>query len=245
MRTITTTILILICIGNTLGQNNEKLAKKITKKMCDCIGFIDKYENLNAKLDSCYDLALNDIIMNATPKEIQIIGNTEEFNEVKNRIGKLIKVDCDAVKNVIIQEVQSSINESSYPTNFTTKELKEAKRNLDSYDGKIIAFDEIIFRFQSNFSFRLFSIFQRQTPQYHCFLSLLLSRNIHADCIGSVLQKQMKVRRSVNNILSVVEMFRHSGVLQFFLISPFDNKILLLLLQSFPTILRFQWNTNC
>ena len=141
MRTITTTILILICIGNTLGQNNEKLAKKITKKMCDCIGFIDKYENLNAKLDSCYDLALNDIIMNATPKEIQIIGNTEEFNEVKNRIGKLIKVDCDAVKNVIIQEVQSSINESSYPTNFTTKELKEAKRNLDSYDGKIIAFD--------------------------------------------------------------------------------------------------------
>lgn len=149
MRAITTIILLLIFIGNVFGQNNEKFAKKITEKMCDCIGIVDKYDNLKAKLDSCYDLALNDVVIHATPEEIKIIGNTEEFNEVKNRIGKLIKVDCDAVKNVVIKESQPSTNKNIYPINFTTKDFKKAKRNLDSYNGKIIAFDGKILEVKS------------------------------------------------------------------------------------------------
>jgi len=149
MRATNTIILILIFIGNSFGQSTEKFAIKITKKMCDCIGIVDNYENLKAKLDSCYDIAINYAAIHASPEEIQIIGNTKEFNEVKNQIAKLIKVDCEAVKNVVIKEAQPSTNENSYPINFTTKDFNKAKRNPESFNGKIIAFNGRILEVKS------------------------------------------------------------------------------------------------
>jgi len=139
--TITTIILFLTLITSSYGQDTEKFAKKITNKMCECIGKVEKYENLKSKLDSCYDKAINDAAIHATPEEIKIIGNTEDFNNVKYRIGKLIKTDCENVKNVVVKEAQPSTNENPYPINFTPKDFKKAKKKPNSYNGKIIAFD--------------------------------------------------------------------------------------------------------
>lgn len=148
-KTITTIFLILTLIGNSFGQDTEKFARKITEKMCECIGSVEKYEDLKAKLDSCYDKAINDAAIHATPEEIKIIGNTEDFNKVKYQIGKLIKTDCESVKKVVALEAEPSTNENPYPINFTSKDFKKAKKNPDSYNGKIIAFDGRILEVKS------------------------------------------------------------------------------------------------
>ena len=139
--TITTIILFLTFITSSYGQDTEKFAKKITDKMCECIGKVEKYENLKSKLDSCYDKVINEVAIHATPEEIKIIGNKEDFNYVKYRIGKLIKTDCENVKKLVIKEAQPSTNENPYPINFTPKDFKKAKKNPNYYNGKIIAFD--------------------------------------------------------------------------------------------------------
>ncbi len=147
--TITTIILFITLIASSYGQDTEKFAKKITDKMCDCIGKVEKYDNLKSKLDSCYDKAINDAVIHATSEEIKIIGNTEDFNKVKYRIGKLIKTDCETVKNIVVEEAQPSTNENPYPINFTAKDFKKAKKKPDSYNGKIIAFDGKIIEVKS------------------------------------------------------------------------------------------------
>tara|TARA_B100000809_G_scaffold262401_1_gene313295 strand:- start:905 stop:1636 length:732 start_codon:yes stop_codon:yes gene_type:complete len=147
--TITTITLILSLIGNSYSQNTEVFAKKITEKMCNCIGNVEKYESLKPKLDSCYDKSINDAAIHATSEEIKIIGNLEDFNKVKYLIGKFIKTDCEAVKSVVIEEAKPSTNDNPYPTNFTTKDLKKAVKKPNSYNGKIIAFDGKIIKVNS------------------------------------------------------------------------------------------------
>jgi hypothetical protein len=147
--TIKAIFLILILTGNSYGQDIDKLAKKITHKMCDCIGNVEKYEELKPQLDSCYDKAINDVVIHATQEEIKIIGNTEDFNKVKYLIGKLIKTDCKAVLNLVIKEAGPSISDNPYPVNFTAKDFKKAKRKPDAYKGKIVAFEGKIIEVKS------------------------------------------------------------------------------------------------
>jgi hypothetical protein len=141
MRIITTIILLLTLVGSCFGQETEKFAKKIADNMCNCLGNIDKYKDLKPKLDSCYDKKINEAAIQATSEEIKIIGNINEFNKVKQSLEELIKTNCEAVKKLVEKELNTTSTENPYPTNFTSHECKKAKKNLDQWNGEIVAFD--------------------------------------------------------------------------------------------------------
>lgn len=108
--------------------------------MCACLSTVDTYEQLRSRLDSCYTKEINQAAINATPEEIEIIGNVTEFNKVKNSLEGLIKSNCEVVKQLIEKEVQST-QENAFPTNFNSKEYRQARKRPEEWNGKIVALD--------------------------------------------------------------------------------------------------------
>ncbi len=141
MRVFTVIILLLTLVSTCFGQETEKFAKKIAGNMCNCLGNVDEYKDLKPKLDSCYDKKINEAAIQANSEEIKIIGNINEFNKVKQSLEVLIKTNCGVVKKLVEKEVKTTSTENPYPTNFTSREYKKAKKNLDLWNEEIIAFD--------------------------------------------------------------------------------------------------------
>jgi hypothetical protein len=142
MKTVGTIVLLMATIHTCFGQETDKFAKKIADNMCDCIGNIDRYKNLKHKLDSCDDKKMNEAVIHASIEEIKIIGNSTEFNKVKQSLEGLIKTNCKSVRQLVETEIQpSSAVDSPYPTNFTSEDYKRARKRPEQWHGKIIAFD--------------------------------------------------------------------------------------------------------
>lgn len=136
-----TFLFLLIVTCDSLAQETEKFAKKIADNMCTCLSEVDKYELLKSKLDSCYDKEINQAAINATPEEIKIIGSITEFNKVKSSLEGLIKSNCDVVRQLVEKHVQASRSAKAFPTNFDSKEYKQARKRPEEWNGKIVALD--------------------------------------------------------------------------------------------------------
>jgi hypothetical protein len=141
MKKVLTIFFSLIAISSSYAQDTDKFAKKVVDQMCDCIGIIKNYEDLKPKMDECYDKAINEAAIHANSDEIKIIADTEEFNKVKGRIARLIKTDCGVVKALVLKEAQPTSTGNPYPTNFDSKDFKQAEKKPEKWNGKIVAFD--------------------------------------------------------------------------------------------------------
>lgn len=128
-----------------LGQNIDSIQKKFATKVCNCIGEVKKYEDLRPKIDKCYDTTMNYIFNDATPDEIKFYTGKGNLKVVAQKLEFYLKSSCPSVVNVIREYVKPKNKESSYPTNFDNTKLEEAKKDLNPWNGKTIAFNaEII-----------------------------------------------------------------------------------------------------
>ncbi|MGL1889399.1 MAG: hypothetical protein OCD76_22985 [Reichenbachiella sp.] len=152
MKLLLTAIFVFLSIVTSFGQNTEQFAQKIAAKMCDCIGPIKEYNDLKSSLDQCYDKAINEATIEATTEEIKIIGNIDEYNKVKQMLEGLIKTNCETVKSLVESEVQSASSaQNPCPTNFVTNDLKKVKKNLDKWNGQIVAFNAMVEEVQKGY----------------------------------------------------------------------------------------------
>lgn len=128
-----------------LAQNIDSIQNKFATKVCNCIGEVKKYEELKTKIDMCYDTTMNFIFNDATPEEIKFYTGSGNLKVVAQKLEYHLKSNCPSVVAVIKEYVKPKDTARSYPTNFDHTKLEEAKKDLNSWNGKTIAFNcEII-----------------------------------------------------------------------------------------------------
>ena len=145
MNLLKLTAVAFLVTTNCFGQNIDSIQKKFATKVCDCIGEVNKYEDLKPEIDKCYDTTMNYIFNDATPDEIKFYTGTGNLKVVEQKLEYYLKSSCPSVVNVIQEYIKPKDKESSYPTNFDNEKLEDAKKHLNSWNGKTIAFNaEII-----------------------------------------------------------------------------------------------------
>jgi hypothetical protein len=159
MNKLTQTIILSLFCTTLYSQSTDSLAIKITSKMCNCFGFLKDSESYQMKFDSCYDIAVSDVIADNNWSEIHLLLNRDAREKVNDRIEQLIYTDCAAMIGMIATELNQAIEESdssnvqSFPINFSNKDIKKYKK----WEGKIVALEGIIERLE---------ISPRNTPYY-------------------------------------------------------------------------------
>jgi hypothetical protein len=157
-----TTLIVFTLLTFHIGlfsQSVDSLTAKISNQICDCIGDIEKYSDLKPRFDPCYDEAMNNVFVTATPDDIKILGNTDMLKKINSDIIPYLNTHCEQIKELISNELDNSVDESSksgtkaFPTNFTEKDINK----INKWNEKIIAFDGEIIRVETS---------RRNTPYY-------------------------------------------------------------------------------
>ena len=145
MKLLKSLLLFLPITGHCYSQNLDSLQKKFANKICNCIGNIDKYEELKSSIDKCYGSTMNFIFNDATADEKKFYIGAGNLKLVAQRLEYNLKSTCPNVVTVINEYVKPKSKENNYPTNFNQKTFVEASKDLSSWNGKTISFDaEII-----------------------------------------------------------------------------------------------------
>jgi hypothetical protein len=166
MKTLFTIALFLATI-QCFSQATEKLTEKISNQICDCVGELDRYDELKSKLDFCHDQVYDKILTQASKDERAILNDVEKLKEINSSLESTIKSSCPSIKSLIQRELESVIEPksdtksekalSAFPTNFNKDDLKSAKVNPGKWDSKIVAFDAAILRLEKS---------RRNTPYF-------------------------------------------------------------------------------
>jgi hypothetical protein len=141
MRLLKLTVFTSLIATKCVGQNIDSIQKKFATKVCNCIGEVKTYEDLKPKIDKCYDATMNFIFNDATPDEIKFYTGPGNLKVVAKKLEYYLKSSCPTVVNVIQSYIKPKDSERSYPTNFDNIQLMNAKKDLNSWNGKTIAFD--------------------------------------------------------------------------------------------------------
>ena len=131
----------LFFASNCFCQSLDSLQKKFANKVCNCIGEVKSYEQLGAQIDTCYDKTMNFIFNDATPDEIKFYTGSGNLKLITQKLEYHLKSTCPNVVQVINEYVKPKAKGKNYPTNFDGEKLKAAKRKLNSWNGKTIAFN--------------------------------------------------------------------------------------------------------
>jgi hypothetical protein len=145
MKKVIHLIVFSLLLTSAYGQNLDSLQRKFAAKICTCVGELEKYEQLKPVLDKCYDKTMNFIFNDATPEEVKFYGVPGNLQLLNQNLEQNLKTQCPAIKKLVEESVKPGKKGNSYPVNFNSRQLEEAKKDLKSWDGKIVAFDgEII-----------------------------------------------------------------------------------------------------
>jgi len=88
---------------------------------------------------------MNFIFNDATPEDVKFYAGAGNLKVVAQKLEYHLKSSCPSVVKVIEEYIKPKDKVNSYPTNFDNTKLDAAKNNLNSWNGKIIAFNaEII-----------------------------------------------------------------------------------------------------
>lgn len=170
MKALLTLILLVLATVHCFSQTTEKLTEKISNQICECVGELDRYDELKPKLDFCHDQVFDNLLTHVSKGERAILKDVEKLKEINSRLESYIKSSCPSIKSLIQRELElivepksdiSNTNSenatSAFPTNFNKDDLKSAKVNLGKWDSKIVAFDAEIVRLEKS---------RRNTPYY-------------------------------------------------------------------------------
>ena len=145
MKRILILVIITFLTNNIFGQNLDTIQAKFAKKVCNCIGETKDYAELKPKIDKCYDDTFNFIFNDATPEEIKFYTGEGNLQKVGKKLEFYLKSDCQNVKKVIEAYIKPKNIKGSYPTNLDENKLKNKGKEIESLNGKTVAFDaEII-----------------------------------------------------------------------------------------------------
>ncbi|MDP9042826.1 MAG: hypothetical protein M3N30_12660 [Bacteroidota bacterium] len=141
MKLLKSSLLLLFIIGHCYSQNLDSIQKKFAIKVCNCIGQVNNYEELKPLIGKCYDTTMNYIFNDATPDEVKFYTSPGNLKLVAQRLEYDLKSTCPTVVRVINDYIKPRSKENNYPTNFDQKTFEEAKKDLNSWDGRTISFD--------------------------------------------------------------------------------------------------------
>lgn len=174
MKTLLTIVLLVLASIHCFSQTTEKLAEKMSIKICECVGELESYDELKPKLDSCQDQVFDNLLNQVSKDEVAILKDVEKLKEINSSLESTIKSSCPSIKSLIQRELELVIEPKSdtsstksekatpaFPINFNKDDLKNAKVNLGKWDSKIVAFDADIVRLEKS---------RRNTPYYQAHI---------------------------------------------------------------------------
>jgi tetratricopeptide (TPR) repeat protein len=82
----------------------QDIAKRVAYEICNCVDTIENIDSLDAKLDRCAPLALENVLENSTEELQEAYSSDEAYEETLKNAFEVLLSECPKIRNFIIAE---------------------------------------------------------------------------------------------------------------------------------------------